>query len=1302
MGLFKRSKSDAAGSITERKLSSDSSSGNGSNTEANNPLRRLDSSERRVLKEQLDTPDTSDITYLGLMRYATPLDRLLQIIGLITCIAAGAALPLMTIVFGQLTQSFTDAARGQSLTNFQRQVDHLTLYFVYIFIGVTAASYIYTVCFIVSGENMTRRVRENYLRAILRQNIGYFDKLGAGEVTTRITADTNLIQDGISEKIGVTFQAVATFFSAFIIAFIKNWKLTLILISIVPALFISLGVISRFVERFFKQTLEFYSVAGMLAEEVMSSVRVTQSFGTQERLGKLYDTHLEKSEQAGRKKALSMALLLGSLFFILYAAYGLAFWEGSRLILKGELDSGIVVSVFFAVIIGAFAMQNIAPNMQAFSHAVAAGKKIFETIDRAPIIDVYSTEGIMLDDVRGEIELEHVKFVYPARPELTVLPDMSLHVPAGKVTALVGASGSGKSTIVGLVERFYDPIGGTVRIDGIPIKDINVLSLRSHISLVSQEPNLFATTVFDNVAFGLVGTKWADADEQTKREMVREACVKANASSFIETLPNGYDTHVGEKGMLLSGGQKQRVAIARAIISDPKILILDEATAALDTKSEAVVQDALDKAAHNRTTIVVAHRLATIKNADNIVVMSKGTIVEQGPHDALLTQQGAYYALVQAQRIAQAQKEDIEKDTSPAEKDEAVLETAGENEKSGRPDMLRRVTTGQSVSERVIKTQTESSEPKKHGGLYIIWQIALYNRTEWHYMLIGVICSVLCAAVYPAQAIVFSKLINLFVNPQDPNFRRNVDNYALIFFCIAIAEFGAYFGAAWFFGICCEKMVRRVRLRTFRTILRQNISWFDREENSTGALTSSLATQCAHLAALHGNVLGTILTCIMNLVASSILSLAVTWKLALVAIACLPVLLIFGYLRIVLLKAFQDRIRQAYSRSANFACEATSVIRTVASLTRERQVFDMYQKSLSAPTKEAYGSALKTSVYYALSQSIQFLINGLIFWYGATLIRKGELDIEKFFVTFIAITFGGQSAGSFFSFAADMSKAHESGQEILQLLERNPEIDVWSEQGERGGVQDGRIEFKDVHFRYPTRPDVPVLRGLNLTVEPGQYVALVGPSGCGKSTTIGLIERFYDPLSGTVLADGRDLAEFNLKEMRKSIALVSQEPTLYQGTIRFNITLGAHEEDVPEEAIVQACRDANILDFIQSLPQGFETMCGQRGTALSGGQKQRIAIARALIRKPKVLLLDEATSALDSESEKVVQAALDKAAKGRTTIAIAHRLSTIQRADKIYVFEGGRIVEAGKHDELVNNGGLYAELVLQQSLEKRV
>jgi ATP-binding cassette subfamily B (MDR/TAP) protein 1 len=321
--------------------------------------------------------------------------------------------------------------------------------------------------------------------------------------------------------------------------------------------------------------------------------------------------------------------------------------------------------------------------------------------------------------------------------------------------------------------------------------------------------------------------------------------------------------------------------------------------------------------------------------------------------------------------------------------------------------------------------------------------------------------------------------------------------------------------------------------------------------------------------------------------------------------------------------------------------------------------------------------------------------------YGGNRIADREYTMFQFFVCFSSVIFGAQSAGTIFSFAPDMGKAKQAAQELKALFDRTPAIDSWSTDGVRVTEVEGTVEFRDVHFRYPTRPEQPVLRGLNLSVKPGQYIALVGASGCGKSTTIALLERFYDPLVGGIYVDGKEIASLNLNDYRSFIALVSQEPTLYQGTIRENVLLGADRLSVPESEIEFACREANIYDFIMSLPEGFNTVVGSKGSMLSGGQKQRIAIARALLRDPKILLLDEATSALDSESEHVVQAALDKAAKGRTTIAVAHRLSTIQKADIIYVFDQGVIVESGDHNELMNKGGRYSELVNLQSLGAR-
>ncbi|BFZ61168.1 hypothetical protein YB2330_002227 [Saitoella coloradoensis] len=1254
------------------------------------PLERLSREQREAVLAQSRLPEVT-VNYRKLYSLATPFDWLLIIVGTLCSIAAGAALPLMTIVFGGLTNSFSNYFQpGADTSGFQGTVNHYSLYFLYIAIGVFFTTYIYTCAFLITGENITRRIREKYLQSILRQNVAYFDVLGAGEVTTRITSDMNLIQDGISEKVGVSISAVATFFSAFVIAFIKSWKLTLILFCIIPSILFIIGSMSKLAAKFTTQALNAYSQGGTLAEEAISSIRAAQAFGIQDRLANLYASHLSLAESFGMKKAAANGAMYGGMFFIIYSAYGLAFWEGSRLLVRGEVDTGIVVNVFFSVLIGAFSLGNLAPNLQAFSYAVGAGKKIFEAIERVPSIDSLSDGGVIPQgEVKGNIDLEGVTFVYPTRPEVTVMEDYSLHIPSGKTTALVGSSGSGKSTIVGLIERFYDPCAGRVLIDGHDIKALNVKWLRTHLSLVSQEPTLFATTIYENVVYGLTGTRYEDAEEGVKREMVVKACILANADGFVRQLTEGYDTMVGERAMLLSGGQKQRIAIARAVVSDPKVLLLDEATSALDANSEGVVQDALDKASIGRTTVVIAHRLATIRKADNIVVMAQGKILEQGTHDSLLEMGGTYARLVDAQRLGTEEKEKGEEDVEQDEVEERIEEGLG----------LVKTRTHASIASQVLANK-KGEEGRHYGTWELIKRIGAFNKREAPIMFLGLVASVVGGGAYPAQAIIFAHLIEVLSYQDYTRLRNRADFFSLMWLVIAIIELFAYALMSSLFGYCSEKMVRRVRDQSFRAMLRQDISFFDKEENSTGGLTSMLSTDATKLAGLSGTTLGTLLIIATNLISGCILALVVGWKLALVAIATLPLLVGSGFLRMNMLAKFQDKMKGAYNKAAQTACEATSAIRTVASLTREQHVWDMYHDSLEAPAQAALISTLKSTVWFAASSAITFCCNGLAFWYGATLIRTDGYSLITFFICFTAITFGSQSAGQAFTFAPDMTKAKAAGASVMDLLDRTPEIDTWSDEGKRvDQIEEGYIEFKNVHFRYPTRPEVPVLRGLNLKVKPGQFIALVGPSGCGKSTTIGLIERFYEPLAGHVQVDGIDISTYNVNDYRRSLALVSQEPTLYAGSVKFNVILGAIH-DVTDEEIQQACRDANIHDFIMSLPNGYDTLVGNKGSSMSGGQKQRIAIARALIRNPKILLLDEATSALDSESEKVVQAALDKAAKGRTTIAIAHRLATIQKADMIYVISEGRVAEKGTHEELLGLHGRYYEMAMQQQLEK--
>ncbi|KAF7978444.1 hypothetical protein HWV62_632 [Athelia sp. TMB] len=1277
----------------------------------------------KAREEQLRKDAPKPCSIPDLFRFATRGEMIANCLTLVAAAAAGAAQPLMSLIFGNLTQQFVSfgqtLARAQSdpsgtnsaalaaaASDFRTASAQDASYLVYIGVGMFACTFAYMYCWVYTGEVGSKRLREAYLRAVLRQDIGFFDGVGAGEVATRIQTDTHLVQMGTSEKVALCVNFLAAFATGFILAYVRNWRLALALSSILPCIGITGAVMNKAVSGYMALSLRHVSAGGTVAEEVIGTIRTAQAFGSQRTLATLYEGHVDAARRVDSKAAVWQGGGLAVFFFVIYSAYALSFNFGATLINEGHATPGSVVNVFLAILIGSFSLALLAPEMQAVTHARGAAAKLYETIDRVPAIDSAAPGGLKPERVEGEIRLEGVSFSYPSRPGVPIVKDLSIAFPAGRTAALVGASGSGKSTIVALVERFYDPLAGRVTLDGHDLKDLNLKWLRTQIGLVSQEPTLFATTIRANVAHGLIGTVHEHASPEAQFALIKEACVKANADGFIGNMPLGYDTLVGERGFLMSGGQKQRIAIARAIVGDPRVLLLDEATSALDTQSEGIVQDALDKAAAGRTTITIAHRLSTIKDAACIYVMGDGLVLEQGTHAELLRDEGgAYSKLVRAQKLRE------QKEAASAAEDGVAAVTVAEGVEVPAEDVqigLERKSTNHSLASEVLRKRGETghAEGEEDLGLWRLFRrLAEVNQAGWKLYAFGFVAACLTGMVYPAFGVVYAKGINAF--SQLDNHTRQVDSNrtALYLFVIALGSTATIGFQNFLFATAAAQLSSKLRALSFRAILRQDIEFFDREENSTGSLTSRLSDNPQKVNGLAGVTLGAIAQSSATIVAGSILGLIFVWKLGLVAMACMPLVISTGYIRLRVVVLKDQSNKRLHADSAQLACEAAGAIRTVASLTREDECVRMYSESLEGPLRASNRTAVWSNLLYSLSQAITFFVIALVFWYGAILISNLEYSTFDFFVGLMSTTFGAIQAGNVFSFVPDISSAKGAGSDIFKLLDSMPEIDAESAEGKAvpvGQVR-GRVRLENVHFRYPTRPGVRVLRDLSITVEPGTYIALVGASGSGKSTVIQMIERFYDPLAGKIYLDDELITDLNLQEYRKQIALVSQEPTLYAGTVKFNILLGAIKpaEEVTQEEIEQACRSANILDFIRSLPDGFETEVGGKGSQLSGGQKQRIAIARALLRNPKVLLLDEATSALDSNSEKVVQDALDTAAKGRTTIAIAHRLSTIQNADCIYFIKDGTVCESGTHDQLLQQRGAYYEYVQLQALSKR-
>jgi ATP-binding cassette, subfamily B (MDR/TAP), member 1 len=501
----------------------------------------------------------------------------------------------------------------------------------------------------------------------------------------------------------------------------------------------------------------------------------------------------------------------------------LAFWQGLRMYRSGEIAGvGTVFTVVLSVTLGATSTILIFPQFEAMTNAGGAAAELFSTIDRASRIDPLAPQGIKPESCTGDILIRDLNFAYPTRKSVRVLDNLQLKVPAGKTTALVGPSGCGKSTLIGLLERWYTPASGSILLDGHDVSEYNIQWLRSNIRLVQQEPVLFQGTVYQNVIKGLVGEQ-QNLSEDKKMELVRDACIKSNAHEFIEQLPEGYHTQVGERASMLSGGQRQRVAIARSIISDPKVLLLDEATSALDPRAESIVQQALNRVSANKTTLVIAHKLATVKAADNIAVMNGGKVIEQGTHTELLERDGLYAAMVRAQDLGAASGKEKHIEEEEDRRIEAEEDAGEEEQPLGRPMTLQRTKSMAPSESQTVKQQIDhlAAGTVNYSLLKCIRIMLLEHKDLFLWYLATIIGSVIGGGTYPAQAVLFSRLINVFTL-QGEEARTQGNFYALMFFVLAIVNLFGYFAIGW----ACNTIGATVTWR-YRKEMVQRMMGFD-------------------------------------------------------------------------------------------------------------------------------------------------------------------------------------------------------------------------------------------------------------------------------------------------------------------------------------------------------------------------------------------------------------------------------------------------------------------------------------------
>lgn len=992
----------------------------------------------------------------------------------------------------------------------------------------------------------------------------------------------------------------------------------------------------------------------------------------------------------------------------------------------------------------------MAPFFQFFDSASVAFQKLEKDIQRKPTINrTDQAMGETLQDVSGHLEIKDVTFTYASRPDKAILQSISIDCPAGKQTALVGLSGSGKSTLANLMMRFYDPDSGAVLLDGRDIREIDVKNLRGHISLVQQEPSLLERSILENIALGLVNSAaysnlkstlqssklsdvaaairdGKDVDQAAESRgpevveivrLVKHAADLADVSTFVSRLKDGFGTLVGSSGSLVSGGQKQRISLARALVKDPKILILDEATASLDSASEQRVQAALEKAVVGRTLVTIAHRLSTIRNADNIIVMRNGRIVEQGTHFELLAKNEAYADLIRLQNLSVHSDEDNRSNQSLS------TDVTTEDSPKKLSDDYVSTLEGKYVSETVenkdqhadtVMDEDDADLGRKRPFGANVMGFWPFFRPYILTLLLAFVAAIIVGGTYSACAAVFGNTLGeLSPCKGESRIRWAGKFYGLMFFVLAIVEFFANFASWSLFGFVAEKIVYKIRVLSFRSLLEQDLQWHESNGRSPSMLLTLITKDGNALSGLTGSLIGSLVSVCVNFATAVILTHIIAWKIALVFLAVVPLMLGAGTMRVIQMARFEQHHAEAFAKSIGITIEAVNSIKTVSSLSLEQEVFNTYRRSLQNPIKAITKHSAYASLWLAISYGLSNFLYALAYWWGAKQIISGQYSQTQFFIVLVALLVSSQLWGQMFTLAPDVSRAFTAVSRILNLLdlgtdkrlskghEKHSDVEDFSGTTEKlpskGGIS---VVFDKVTFAYPARPDVQVLQGLDLSIQPGQFAALVGPSGAGKSTIISLVERMYRPSSGAIRVDSKDITKYEGVSFRDNIALVSQDNILFEGSIRFNVALGARPGHEPTDAeIEEACKIANIHDTIVKLPDRYETYCGPNGSQLSGGQKQRLAIARALVRKPQLLLLDESTSALDAESERLLQDGLEKAAQGITVIAIAHRLNTIQKADVIFLVEDGKCVDRGSHRELMERSESYKINALHQAVD---
>ena len=1232
------------------------------------------------------------------------LEIILSVIAIIMTLGAGGANAAMNWIFGESANSFSLAAQiGVIKEIFGKELFDIVFNFImeekveplinnqikdYLIIGAVMFVCNFLMMFLWSylALRQLHWLKNNYFKIILKQEQGWFDENNAFEFATKVQAQLEQIELGLGDRLGQFIMMLTELIAGFVCAFIASWKLTLILLTCFPFIIVGALIMSLTLKNLIVRSRKTFEMAGGVAEELLYNIKTVTSFANFDyeinRFGKLID----KVEKYDIKKSFISGISVGIIIFGIFVGYTVTLVYARKLILDNitpqntilngiyidleeeNISIGEIQKVLFNIINAIVAIGQIAPNIQVIKASCSASSDYFTLYERKP--KIYESEKNLKPDrdiIKGSIEFKNIKFIYPSdKAQRPILDGLNLEIEAGKKVAFVGESGCGKSTTVNLIERLYDPVEGQILIDGIDIKEFNIEYLRNLIGYVQQEPVLFNKSIRDNLIFGRekVIEELGNIDE-----LMEKACEEAYIKDFILRNPDKYDYVVGVKGNKLSGGQKQRIAIARAILTKPKILILDEATSALDNQSEKEVQEALDNISKsNVTTLIIAHRLSTIKNADIIYALKKGQVVEKGTHQELLNKNGYYASLVKSQIGTEDNHKEIEKI------------------KNFKKSITKKLSSKFSQileHEEIKKEENIITNQKIEVKFKEILELLSDHKLD---LVIGTIGGFLYGAGTPLAGLFFGKTM-VALSPQDIKIiKREGLKWSLLHLGIAVLGGLSIFLKSWKLDSLGAVITSKMRKRVFKKYLELDLQFFDQDYNTPGSLLTKLSIDTTKISVIVLSVFGSIISSVGGIIVSIVLGMIFDWRLALISTAFLPFTLFFT--------VFKAYFRANGSQSNyDLKIEAGSIIsecvistKTIFSFNFQQKAVDIYSSILEKENNGILKKGIFSGLLFGIGIFITFACRAVLMKCSYLFIKNQTLNYEDMMCALnCLLTMGGICHS--LMLLAELPKAREAFRSLFRILRTPSEIIAFEDVNKDKQFPSefkGKIEFKNVTFAYPTKPENIILNNLSLTINPGQHAALVGFSGSGKSTIIQLIERYYDPVKGDVFIDDINVKDYNLYKLRKKIGLVSQEPVLFKRSVYENILYG--KLDAKENEVIEAAEKAAINKFFKNEQKG------EKNETVSGGEKQRLAIARAFLKDPSILLLDEATSALDKESEIEVQKSINELQKGRTSVAVAHRLSTIIDSDVIFYLEYGVVKEKGTHNELLAKRGKYYKL----------